>query len=107
MPSGDSPSIVVTSAPSTVETGVWHERTARAVEVHGARAALADAAAELRALEVEHVAQHPEQRHVRRDVHRRGFPVDLERVFHLEAGRVDIYRYEVALPGVSALLSGE
>ena len=40
----------------------------RAVEVHGAGAALGHAAAELGAGEAEQVAQHPEQRHVGRRV---------------------------------------
>ena len=48
------------------------ERTGRALEVHGAGAALADAAAELGSLEVEDVAQDPEQGHVRGRVHRGG-----------------------------------
>src|SRR5437899_1954375 len=44
----------------------------------GARAALADAAPVLRASEIQHVAQHPQQRHVGRNVYRRGLLVDDE-----------------------------
>ena len=50
----------------------------RAVEVHGARTALRHAAAELRALQTDDVAQHPQQRHVRLDVHRTRLAVDRE-----------------------------
>src|SRR2546421_167489 len=39
-----------------------------AVQVHGAGPALRDAAAELRALHVEHVAQNPQEGHLRLDV---------------------------------------
>ena len=62
---GFAPSIVVTSAPSSVDIGVTHERARLAVEVHGAGAALGDAAAELGAGQSPHVAQVPEQRHRR------------------------------------------
>ena len=75
--------MVVISAPATRDTGVAAGARRRAVHVHRARAALADAAAELRSLEIEHVAQHPEQRHIGRDIHRRGFSVDLERERHV------------------------
>src|SRR5687767_14372377 len=43
-----------------------------------ARTALADTAAELCALEIHDVSEYPEQRHVSRDVDRRGLPVDVE-----------------------------
>src|SRR5688572_28558564 len=47
-------------------------------QMHGARTALTDAAAELRALEIHDVSEHPEQRHVSRDVDRRRLPVDVQ-----------------------------
>src|SRR6267378_4677042 len=47
-----------------------------AVHVNGAGAALPDAAAELGTLHVEHVAQQPEQRHLRLDVNLAWPPVD-------------------------------
>jgi hypothetical protein len=50
-----------------------------AVDVHGARAALPQAAAELRAAHVEHVAQDPQQRHVVRHVNRSQRAVDPQR----------------------------
>src|SRR5256714_8666861 len=50
----------------------------RAVQVHRARAALRDAAAELGARESERVAQHPEQRRVGRDVDRLTLAVESE-----------------------------
>src|SRR2546426_6164375 len=50
----------------------------RAVEMHGAGAALGDAASELRAGETEVVAQHPQERRVWRDVHGLAFAVDGE-----------------------------
>ena len=59
-----SPSIVVTRLAPTDETGVTQARGDLAIEMHGAGAARGDAAAELRALQVELVAQDPEQRHV-------------------------------------------
>src|SRR5437879_2803224 len=46
-----------------------------AVEMHGAGAALGDAASELRAGEAEVVAQHPQERRVGRDVHGLAFAV--------------------------------
>src|SRR5688572_21399402 len=46
--------------------------------VHGARTALADTAAEFRALEIHDVSEYPEKRHVSRDVDRRGLPVDVQ-----------------------------
>src|SRR5437879_791954 len=49
-----------------------------AVEMHGAGAALGDAASELRAGEAEVVAQHPQERRVGRDVHGLAFAVDGE-----------------------------
>src|SRR5579859_1659528 len=49
-----------------------------AIDVHGAGAAQAGAAAKFRAGLVERVAQHPEQRHIRADVHGFGFSVEDE-----------------------------
>src|SRR2546421_12657312 len=50
-----------------------HRERARAhrltVYVHRARSALSNAAAELRSLDVEHVAQHPQKRHLGLDIH--------------------------------------
>src|SRR2546422_3253003 len=46
--------------------------------MHGAGAALGDAASELRAGETEVVAQHPQERRVWRDVHGLAFAVDGE-----------------------------
>src|SRR5215831_12727710 len=67
------------------DLGARHRRDAalarpdrRAVHLHRARAALGDTAAELRALEVEHVPKHPQQGHVVRDVDRGRLAVDLE-----------------------------
>ena len=76
--------MVVISAPCGALDRRATRARRRALHVHGARAALPDAAAVLRALEIENVAQHPEQRHVGRDIHRRGFSVDLERERHLK-----------------------
>ena len=59
--------------------------TALPSQVHGARAALAEAAAELRAAQVEHVAQHPEQRHIGRNINRHRLSVDVERERHGDA----------------------
>src|SRR5581483_4358487 len=61
-----------------------------AAQVHGARAALAEAAAEFRSAQVEHVAQHPQQRHVARHINRLRFPVDVQRVRHV-VPRVKFY----------------
>ena len=69
-----SPSSVVT-APLTSATGSTQERTACAVDVHGAGAALAEPAAEARALQREVVAQHVEQRGVGIDVDRARLPL--------------------------------
>ncbi len=44
----------------------------------GARTALADTAAELRALEIHDVSEYPEQRHVSGDIDRGGLPVDVQ-----------------------------
>ena len=61
--------MVVIFLPAAADTGVTQERLRRAVQVHGAGAALRDAAAELGAGEAEQVAQHPEQGHVGRRIH--------------------------------------
>ena len=53
-----------------------------AAQVHRARAALPDAAAELGALQVQDVANHPQQGHVRRHVHRRRASVHVQCVRH-------------------------
>ena len=62
------PSSVVISL-FTLEHGVTHERVADAVDDHRAGAALAEPAAEPRALQAEIVAQDVEQRRRRIDVH--------------------------------------
>src|SRR6266404_7004265 len=60
--------------------GLGHRRLARAhgltVEVHRARPALRDAAAELRAGQLEPLADHPQERRARIDVNRLRLPVD-------------------------------
>ena len=53
-----------------------------AVDMHGAGAALRDAAAEFRAGHAEHIAQHPEQRHVGGRVEGFVFAVDCQRRCH-------------------------
>ena len=60
--------MVVIFLPAAAETGNEQERTGSPFTMHGAGAALRDAAAELGALQVEHVAQHPQQRHLGLDV---------------------------------------
>jgi len=50
--------------------------------VDGARAALCDAATEFRARKSQHIAQHPEQRRVGRDVDGHALAVDRERYRH-------------------------
>src|SRR5258706_338134 len=49
------------------------------IEMHGAGAALGDAAAEFRTGHAQNIAQGPEQRRVGRDVYVAGLAVDLER----------------------------
>jgi len=46
-----------------------------AVDVHGTRAAQSHPAAKLCAGHIQRVAQHPQERHVRADIHRLRFPV--------------------------------
>ena len=53
------------------------------VEMHRAGATLRHSAAELRARQVEHVAEDPEQRHVGRHVDRIRLPADVQRVWHV------------------------
>ena len=60
------------------DSGVMHDRIADAVDDHRARAALAEPAAEARALQAEIVAQDVEQRRRRLDVHRVRGAVDLQ-----------------------------
>ena len=62
-------SMVVTACLPTADTGVTQERIGAAVDVHGAGAAEAHAAAELGALQIQLVAQHPQERRVAVDVH--------------------------------------
>src|SRR5688572_3113431 len=63
-----------------------HRRRARphgvAAQVHGARAALADAAAELGPLQVEDVSEHPQQGHVAGDIDGRRLPVHVHGEWH-------------------------
>src|SRR6267143_2603720 len=54
-----------------------------AIEVDGARAAQAEAAAEFRAGHAEHIAKHPEQRSVVVDIDASSFAVDCQRMCHL------------------------
>ena len=75
----DSPSIVVTRRPAILPTGVEHDARRDAVEMHGAGAAEAAAAAELGADEIEVIAQDPEQRRLRIDVELDGAVVDGQR----------------------------
>ena len=65
--------------------GVWQARGRGAVQLHRAGAALADAAAELRPLQLEDVAQHPQQRHFGRDIHRMRPSVYTQRIGHEDA----------------------
>ena len=95
-----TPSIVVT-ARSRDRADRQHAGAHRlAVEMHGAGAALRDAAAELGAGHAEHVAQHPEQRHVRRRVERFLFAIDRQRCGHKALsnldGRVQRTRHEAS-----------
>jgi hypothetical protein len=46
--------------------------------MYGAGAALADAAPELGAFEIQDVSENPEQGHVARDIDRRALPVDVQ-----------------------------
>ena len=61
--------MVVTGASPTVETASAGP-DGRPVQLYGACAALADAAAELGALQVQGVPQDPQQRHFGRHIHR-------------------------------------
>src|SRR6185369_11333623 len=72
-----------------------------AVDEHGAGAALGDAAAELGSLEVQSVAERPEERYVLRSLQRTGLSVDLELVFHVEtlAGELNPALSPVFPPG--------
>jgi hypothetical protein len=54
--------------------------------MHRAGAALPDAAAEFRALDVEHIAQDPQQRHVVFDIDRMALAVDLDGMSHRYSG---------------------
>src|SRR5262249_37074733 len=53
-----------------------------AVDVHAARTAQRRTAAELRPLEVEHIAQHPEKWRAWIGIYRTRFTIDIERVGH-------------------------
>ena len=70
--------MVVIFLPTADCAVVMHDADGDAVHVHGAGAALADAAAELRAGEAEVLAQDPEQRHVAAHVHVVAFAVYVE-----------------------------
>ena len=64
-PSGDRPSMVtIFSVAFTVETGRTQAARRHAIDVHGAGAALRDAAAVLGAGQPELLAQHPQQRRI-------------------------------------------
>ena len=67
-----------------------------AAHVHGAGAALSDAAAELRALQIQHIANDPQQGHVGGHIDRRRLSVDVQGVRH----RVTRYRTETYGPRV-------
>ena len=71
--------------------GTWQERVGHAVDVHGAGAALGDAAAVLRAGHAERVAQHPEQRGVGFDVYVVSLSVDGKPLDAALADRDHIY----------------
>ena len=62
-----SPSSVTIFAPFAAAAGITQERSRRPVHDDGAGPALAETAAEFRAVEPEIVAQHIEQRGIRRD----------------------------------------
>ena len=66
-----------------------------AAHVHGARAALSDAATELRALQIQHIANDPQQGHVGGHIDRGRFSVDVQGVRH----RVTRYRTGTYGPG--------
>ena len=70
--------MVTTLASPTEEIGVTQERIGNAVDMHGAGAALRQAAAELRVVQAEIVPQCIEQRHVRIGFDRLGLAVDIE-----------------------------
>ncbi len=77
-PGLERPSIVVTSAPSRLPTGVTHERRVAAVHVHRAGPALGDPAPGIGACEPALVAQEPEQRQGRIAVELKRFAVHRE-----------------------------
>ena len=83
------PSTVVISRPSSSATGVTHENTALAVDHHRAGAALAEAAAELRAVQLEVVAQHVEQRRLGIGVDLVALAVDVE-AYHLRLSELGL-----------------
>ena len=70
--------MVVILTPASVPIGAWHERIAWPFSVHGAGAALGDAAAVLGAGQLQLVAQHPEQRRVGRGLDHDVLAVDVE-----------------------------
>ena len=80
--------MVVTCFAPTLSTATRQERIGDAVDVHGAGAALGDAAAELGAGQAERVAQHPQQRRVGLDIDLVGSSVDGKR----HHGRLSVVR---------------
>ena len=73
--------VVMRDAP-TEAIGIWQARIGSAVHMHRAGAALRRAAAELGALEVERVAQHPEQRGFAVDIDAALRAVHIDRILH-------------------------
>ena len=63
--------MVVTSRPATRDTGVVQERAALSIDQNCARAALAQSATKLRAVQIEIVAQDVKYRLIRRPTNRR------------------------------------
>ena len=74
--------MVVTAALPTSEIGGDAGAHRRAVDMHGAGAAEAAAAAEFGAFQIDGVAQDPEQRRVVIDIDRVGLAVHIQRVLH-------------------------
>ena len=69
--------MVFTSRLPTAETCV-SGASRRAIQVYGAAAAGADAASELRSLEVENVSEHPQKGHIRGHIYCFRLPVNSE-----------------------------
>ena len=75
LPSGESPSIVMTSFPLTDETGVTQDRVAFAVHVNRTGAAKRFSTTEFCAGQTEVFPEHPQERGVRRRIDLKGFSV--------------------------------